>query len=198
MSIIEVAQGYGTEYRRKLDGNWGIVDVEDCINSARFLISMGAVDSKRIGIRGGSAGGYTTLSSLVKSNVFCAGASYYGVSDLRSLAKDTHKFESRYLDSLIGPYPENEEIYRSRSPLFNAEEISCPVILFQGLEDRIVPPNQSESMMKSLKERNVPVTYIEFEGEQHGFRKSETIKKALYSELKFYSQVFRFTITKPF
>ncbi len=190
--------GYGTKYRRQIDGNWGIVDVEDCINSARFLIGMGAVDSKRIGIRGGSAGGYTTLSSLVKSNVFCAGASYYGVSDLRSLAKDTHKFESRYLDSLIGPYPENEELYRSRSPLFNSEEISCPVILFQGLEDRIVPPNQSESMMKSLKERNVPVTYIEFEGEQHGFRKSETIKKALYSELKFYSQVFGFPITKPF
>ena len=190
--------GYGTKYRRQIDGNWGIVDVEDCINSARFLIGMGAVDSKRIGIRGGSAGGYTTLSSLVKSNVFCAGASYYGVSDLRSLAKDTHKFESRYLDSLIGPYPENEELYRSRSPLFNAEEISCPVILFQGLEDRIVPPNQSESMMKSLKERNVPVTYIEFQGEQHGFRKSETIKKALYSELKFYSQVFGFPITKPF
>ena len=190
--------GYGTEYRRQLDGNWGIVDVEDCINSARFLIDEGVVDSNRIGIRGGSAGGYTTLASLVKSDIFCAGASYYGVSDLRALAKDTHKFESRYLDSLIGPYPAAEELYKSRSPLFSADDISCPVILFQGLEDKIVLPNQSERMAESLRERNIPVTYIAFEGEQHGFRKSETIKKALYSELIFYSEVFEFPITKPF
>ncbi|MDE5104705.1 MAG: DUF829 domain-containing protein, partial [Trichodesmium sp. St19_bin2] len=144
-------------------------------------------------ISGGSAGGYTTLCALTFKDVFKAGASYYGVSDLEALATDTHKFESRYLDGLIGPYPEKKEIYKQRSPINFTESLSCPVIFFQGLEDKIVPPNQAEKMVEVLQQKGLPVAYVAFEGEQHGFRSSENIKRALDGEFYFYSRVFGFT-----
>ena len=191
------SSGYGTEYRRRLNGQWGIVDVDDCVNGARYLSSRGDVDGERMAIRGGSAGGYTTLSALTFRDVFKAGASYYGVSDLEALARDTHKFESRYLDTMIGPYPERRDLYVERSPIYHTERLSCPVILFQGLEDRIVPPNQAEMMLAALREKGVPVAYVSFEGEQHGFRRSENIKRALEAELYFYSRVFGFDLADP-
>jgi dipeptidyl aminopeptidase/acylaminoacyl peptidase len=184
--------GYGREYRRRLNGQWGIVDVDDCVNAASYLARTGKVDGKRLVIRGGSAGGYTTLCALTFRNVFRAGASYFGVGDVEGLAKDTHKFESRYLDSLIGPYPDRKDIYRERSPIHHVDRLSCPVIFFQGLEDAVVPPKQAEAMVESLRNRGVPVAYIPFEGEQHGFRKAGTIKRAFRAELYFYSKVLGF------
>jgi dipeptidyl aminopeptidase/acylaminoacyl peptidase len=186
--------GYGRAYRQRLDGQWGVVDVDDCVNGARFLVEQGAVDGDRLAIRGGSAGGYTTLCALTFRDVFKAGASYYGVSDLEALVKDTHKFESRYLDRLTGPYPESRDIYLERAPIQFVDRLSCPVIFFQGLEDRIVPPNQAEMMVDALRAKGVPVAYVPFEGEQHGFRRAETIKRALDGELYFYSKVFGFTL----
>lgn len=186
--------GYGREYRKRLDGQWGIVDVDDCVNCARYLIDRAEVNAERIIIRGGSAGGYTTLAALTFRDIFKAGASYYGVSDLEALAKDTHKFESRYLDSIVGPYPARRDIYLERSPINSVQRLSCPVIFFQGSEDMVVPPNQAEKMVNALREKVVPVAYILFEGEQHGFRKAENIKRALDAELYFYSRIFSFEL----
>lgn len=148
-------------------------------------------------IAGGSAGGYTTLCALTFRDVFKAGASYYGVSDLEALVRDTHKFESRYLDRLIGPYPERQDIYQERSPIYFTENLSCPVIFFQGLEDKVVPPNQAEMMVEALRAKGLPVAYVPFEGEQHGFRRSENIKRAIDGEFYFYSRVFRFELADP-
>ncbi|MFN4218584.1 MAG: S9 family peptidase [Candidatus Bipolaricaulia bacterium] len=186
--------GYGRAYRERLKGQWGVVDVDDCVNAAKYLIKQGLVDSERVAIRGGSAGGYTTLCALTFRKFFKAGASYFGVSDLEALDKDTHKFESRYNRSLIGPYPERHDLYYARSPIHFADRISCPVIFFQGLEDRVVPPSQSEMMVEALRKQGIPVAYIAFEGEQHGFRRAENIKRALEAELYFYSKVFGFEI----
>ncbi|MGK7921281.1 MAG: prolyl oligopeptidase family serine peptidase [Trichodesmium sp.] len=184
--------GYGREYQQRLKDNWGIVDVDDCVNGAKYLAKQGLVDSNRMAISGGSAGGYTTLCALTFKDVFKAGASYYGVSDLEALATDTHKFESRYLDGLIGPYPEKQEIYQERSPINFTDNLSCPVIFFQGLEDKVVPPNQAEKMVEALKQKGLPVAYVAFAEEQHGFRRSENIKRALDGEFYFYSRVFGF------
>ncbi len=184
--------GYGRDYRHRLYGGWGVIDVEDCVNGARHLAEAGRVDAERLIIRGSSAGGYTTLAALTFHDVFKAGASYYGIGELEALAKDTHKFESRYLDQLIGPYPQMKDLYAQRSPLNHAERLSCPVIFFQGLEDKVVPPNQAEMMATALKRKGIPVAHLAFEGEQHGFRKAETIRRTLEAELYFYSRVFDF------
>jgi dipeptidyl aminopeptidase/acylaminoacyl peptidase len=189
--------GYGTEYRRRLNGQWGVMDVDDCVNGALYLAQMGRVDGDRLIIKGGSAGGYTTLNALTFRDVFKAGASYYGVSDLETLAKDTHKFESRYLDSMVGPYPERQDLYRERSAINYTDRLSCPIIFFQGLEDKVVPPNQAETMVAALKEKGLPVAYIAFEGEQHGFRKAETIIRSTEAELYFYSKMLGFDLPTP-
>jgi dipeptidyl aminopeptidase/acylaminoacyl peptidase len=181
--------GYGRAYRRLLEGQWGVVDVEDCAAAAEFLVSTGRADPERLAIRGGSAGGFTTLAALAFTEVFKAGASHYGVAELESLARDTHKFESRYLDGLVGPYPERIDLYRERSPLNSAHQISCPVIFFQGLDDKVVPPNQAEQMVNALHERDLEVRYVTFEGEGHGFRKAENITRSLEEELAFYRRV---------
>jgi dipeptidyl aminopeptidase/acylaminoacyl peptidase len=188
--------GFGRAYRDRLHLNWGIVDVDDCINGANFLVAKGLVDDKRMVIRGGSAGGYTTLAALVFRDFFHGGASYYGVSDVAALARETHKFESRYLDWLIGPYPQAQEIYRERSPLYYADQLSKPVIFFQGAEDTIVPPNQAEILVETLRSKGKPVGYLVFSGEQHGFRKSATIQQCLDAELQFYAiEVFKINLT---
>lgn len=186
--------GYGRAYRERLQDNWGIVDVDDCVNGATYLVNRGVVDGDRLCIDGGSAGGYTTLAALTFRNVFKAGASYYGVSDLEALAKDTHKFESRYLDGLIGPYPDRLDLYQARSPIHHVDRLSCPVIFFQGDEDQIVPPNQAEMMVNALRAKGLPVAYVLYEGEQHGFRKAENIKRSLDGELYFYARVFGFDL----
>src|SRR5712691_794237 len=188
--------GYGRAYRERLNGAWGVVDVDDCCNGAKFLAARGEVDVNRLMIDGGSAGGYTTLCALVFRDAFKAGASYYGVSDLEALEKDTHKFEARYSDSLIGPYPERRDLYVARSPINFAANLACPVIFFQGLEDKVVPPNQAEMMVAALRQKGVPVAYVAFEGEQHGFRRAENIKRALDGELYFYSRVFGFDLAE--
>ncbi|MDP1570897.1 MAG: S9 family peptidase [Vicinamibacterales bacterium] len=185
--------GYGRAYRERLNGQWGIVDVADAVSAARHLVAEGLADPARLIIRGGSAGGYTTLAALAFHEVFKAGASYYGISDIEVLAHDTHKFESRYLDSLIGPYPAMRDVYRARSPLYATDGLNCALILFQGLEDKVVPPNQSERMADAVRAKGLPVAYIAFEGEQHGFRRAENIVRALESELYFYGAVFGFT-----
>jgi dipeptidyl aminopeptidase/acylaminoacyl peptidase len=184
--------GYGREYRQRLNHQWGIVDVDDCVNAAKYLVQQGKADKNRLAISGGSAGGYTTLAALTFKDTFKAGASHYGVSDLEALAKDTHKFEARYLDGLIGKYPEEKAIYQARSPIHFTDLLSCPVIFFQGLEDKVVPPNQAEMMVKAIKEKGIPVAYVPFEGEQHGFRRADNIKRALDGEFYFYSRVFGF------
>ena len=189
--------GFGRAYRERLKDKWGIVDVDDCANGARYLVGQGQVDGDRLMITGGSAGGYTTLCALTFRNTFNAGASHYGVSDAEALAKETHKFESRYLDGLMGPYPEKREIYIERSPINFTERLACPVIFFQGLEDKVVPPNQAERMVDALREKGIPVAYIPFEGEQHGFRQAKNIKRALDGELYFYSRVFGFELAEP-
>ncbi len=186
--------GYGREYRQRLYGNWGIVDVEDCINVAQYLVKEGKVDQEKLAISGGSAGGYTTLASLTFHDIFKAGASYYGISDLKALATDTHKFEARYLDQLIGKYPEDKSIYDARSPINHIEKLSCPVIFLQGLEDKVVPPNQAQMMFNALKDKGVQTYYVTFPDEQHGFRKAENIKKAIDSEFYFYSLVFGYQV----
>jgi dipeptidyl aminopeptidase/acylaminoacyl peptidase len=182
--------GYGRAYRQALDGLWGVADVEDCAAGARYLVSRGQADGARLAIRGGSAGGFTTLAALAFTDVFRAGASYYGVSDLEALARDTHKLESHYLDSLIGPYPDRRDLYRSRSPIHHVDRLSCPVIFFQGLEDKVVPPDQAERMVAALRRKGVPVEYVTFPDEQHGFRRAENISAALEAELGFYARVF--------
>jgi len=200
-AIVDVnyggSTGYGRAYRQRLNGAWGLVDVQDCINAARYLVDQGVVDGARMAIRGGSAGGYTTLAALTFHDEFAAGASYYGVSDLAALAEETHKFESRYLDNMIGPYPEREDLYRARSPIHFSEQLNCPVIFFQGLEDKVVPPDQAETMYQALKEKGVAVAYLPFEGEQHGFRRAENVQRTLDAELYFYSRVFGFALAEP-
>lgn len=188
--------GYGTAYRRALNGQWGIVDVEDCMAGAQYLVARGDVDGSKLAIRGGSAGGYTTLAAVTFHNLFAAGASHFGVADLEALAKDTHKFESRYLDRLVGPYPERADLYRARSPIHHTDKLSCPLILFQGLEDPVVPPNQAEMMVAAARQKGIPVAYVPFAGEQHGFRRAENIKRALEGELYFYSRIFRFPLSE--
>ena len=188
------SSGYGRAYRDALKGRWGIADVDDCVNGALFLVAQGKADAKRLAITGGSAGGYTTLCALTFQDTFKAGASHYGISDLEALAKDTHKFESRYLDSLIGPFPEQRSLYVERSPIHFTDRLSCPMILFQGLEDKVVPPNQAEKMVQAVRAKGLPVAYLTFEGEQHGFRKAENIKRVLEAELYFYSKVFQFEL----
>ncbi len=189
--------GYGRGYRERLRGQWGVVDVDDCINGARYLVARGLADGRRLAIRGGSAGGYTTLCALTFRSAFGAGASHYGISDLETMDQETHKFESRYLRGLIGPYPERRDLYRARSPIHFIDRLSCPLILFQGLEDKIVPPNQAERMFEAVRARGLPVAYIAFAGEQHGFRRAETIKRALEAELYFYAKIFGFEPAEP-
>jgi dipeptidyl aminopeptidase/acylaminoacyl peptidase len=185
--------GYGRAYRERLDGQWGVVDVQDVVAAARDLVARGKADPERLAIRGGSAGGYTTLAALTFTDTFKAGASYYGISDLEVLARDTHKFESRYTDSLLGPYPAQQALYRQRSPIHFVDRLGCALILFQGLEDKVVPPNQSAMMAEAVRAKGLPVAYVTFAGEQHGFRKAETQVRALEAELYFYGKVFGFT-----
>ena len=198
MGVVDVnyggSTGYGREYRKRLNDQWGIVDVQDCANATRYLASRGQADRQRLGIRGGSAGGYTTLCALAFTNTFKVGASYFGVSDLELLAKDTHKFESRYLDKLVGPYPERRDIYRARSPIDHVDGISSALILFQGLEDKVVPPDQSEKIFEAVKAKGLPVAYIAYDWEQHGFRRAENIKRSYEAELYFYSKIFQFNL----
>ncbi len=189
--------GYGRAYRQRLYGQWGVMDVDDCVNGARYLVESGKVDGGRLIITGGSAGGYTTLCALTFRDVFKAGASHFGIGDLETFAKDTHKFESRYTESLVGPYPARRDLYVERSPIHFIDRLACPFILFQGAEDKIVPPDQSRRMYEVVKAKGLPVAYLEFEGEQHGFRKAENIKRALDAELYFYSQVFGFQVADP-
>ncbi len=185
--------GYGRRYRQRLAGAWGVVDVDDCCSGAAHLADRGIVDPARMAIRGGSAGGYTTLAALVFRDVFTAGASYYGVADAELLARDTHKFESRYLDGLIGPYPAAVDTYRERSPIHHLDRLNCPVILLQGADDKVVPPNQAYDMADALRSKGLPVALIVFDGEGHGFRRAENIIRAQEAELSFYGQVFGFT-----
>ena len=191
------SSGYGRAYRERLNGNWGVVDVDDCVNGARYLVERGEVDGHRLAIRGGSAGGYTTLCALTFRDAFKAGASHYGIGDLEALARDTHKFESRYLDRLIGPYPNRRDLYVERSPIHFTDRLNCAMILFQGLDDKVVPPNQAEKMFEAVRAKKLPVAYLAFEGEQHGFRKAENIKRVLEAELYFYSKVFGFELAEP-
>ena len=188
------SSGYGRRYRERLKSNWGVVDTVDCINAARYLVRRGDVDPDRLAVRGGSAGGYTTLNALTRHDVFAAGASYFGLADLEAFGSGgTHKFESRYLDGLVGPYPEAAELYRERSPINHVSAISCPVILFQGLEDAIVPPEQAEIIVAALERKGLPHAYLAFEGEQHGFRTAGALVRTLEAELYFYGRVFGFT-----
>ncbi|HEX3884290.1 MAG TPA: prolyl oligopeptidase family serine peptidase [Stellaceae bacterium] len=196
IAVVDVdyrgSTGYGRAYRDRLEGAWGVADVEDCVAAARHAAAAGLADPERAVITGGSAGGYTVLAALAGSDTFRGGASYYGVSDVAALARDTHKFESRYLDWLIGPYPAEEALYRERSPLTRADKITRPVIFFQGADDKIVPPNQTEMMVDALRRRGIPTGYLLFAGEGHGFRRAENVKRALDAELYFYAElVFR-------
>ncbi len=196
IAVVDVnyggSTGYGTEYRRRLNGMWGVVDVQDCANAARHLVQEGLVDPERLAITGGSAGGFTTLACLAFTNVFHAGISHFGVSDLGALARETHKFESRYLDSMIGPYPAEAALYDQRSPLKSADRIACPVLFLQGLNDKIVLPNQAEMMVEALKGRGIPVAYLPFAGEEHGFRQAHNIMAAIQAETYFLSRLFGF------
>jgi dipeptidyl aminopeptidase/acylaminoacyl peptidase len=201
IAILDVnyggSTGYGRAYRERLYGEWGVVDVDDCCAGATHLAGRGRVDAARLAIRGGSAGGYTTLACLAFRKVFAAGASHYGISDCEVLVQDTHKFEARYLDALIGPYPERRDLYIERSPLHHLEGLDRPVIFFQGLDDKVVPPNQAEMLFDALRRRGVPTAYVPFEGEQHGFRKAENIQRALEGELYFFARVFGFAPSDP-
>ena len=188
---------YGRAYRQRLNGNWGVVDVNDCANAAQYLVKQGLVDGKRLAIRGGSAGGYTTLAALAFTEVFHAGASHFGIGDLEIFTGDTHKFESRYCTSLVGPFPAKRELYQQRSPINALDKMNVPLILFQGLEDKIVPPNQSEMMFDALKRKGIPVAYVPFEGEQHGFRQAKNIKRSLDGELYFYGKIFGVELAEP-
>jgi dipeptidyl aminopeptidase/acylaminoacyl peptidase len=195
-AIVDVnyggSSGYGRAYRQRLNGKWGVVDVDDCINAARHLVDEGMVDPDRISITGGSAGGYTTLLSLTKRHFYNAGASHFGIGDLELFIKETHKFESRYCDLLVGPYPERADIYRDRSAVHFAGGLECPVILFQGLEDKVVPPSQAEEFVAVCKTKKLPYAYVAFEGEQHGFRQEKNIRRSIEGELYFLSQIFDF------
>jgi dipeptidyl aminopeptidase/acylaminoacyl peptidase len=200
-AIVDVdyggSTGHGRAYRERLRGTWGITDVDDCVNAAQHLAGQGLVDGRRMAIRGGSAGGYTTLAALTFRDVFAAGASYYGVADLEGLARETHKFESRYLDGLIGPYPAARDVYLARSPVHHTDRLATPMIIFQGLEDKVVPPSQAEAMVAALERKRVPYAYVPFEHEQHGFRRAENIKRSLDAELYFYGRIFGFAPADP-
>lgn len=184
--------GYGRDYRERLKGQWGVVDVQDAVDCVEYLAETGRVDRNKVAIRGSSAGGYTVLAALTFHDVFRAGASLYGIGDLETLAADTHKFESRYLDNLVGPYPEQKSLYRERSPIRHIEQLNCPVIFLQGLKDKVVPPNQAEAMVAALHDKQIPVSYVTFAEEAHGFRQAPNIRRALEAELYFYSRVFHF------
>ena len=197
IAVVDVdyrgSTGYGRRYRRALDGAWGVADVEDCVAAARFLAERGDVDPARLMIRGGSAGGFTVLAALAFHDTFAAGASRYGIADLEALAADTHKFESRYLDRLVGPYPEARDTYRARSPIHHLDGFDAPMIVLQGDEDLIVPPAQAEMIVQALEAKGVPVAYLLFEGEQHGFRQADNIVAALEAELAFFGRILGFT-----
>jgi dipeptidyl aminopeptidase/acylaminoacyl peptidase len=188
------SSGMGRAYRQRLNGQWGVVDTDDCVNGARYLVARGDVNEDHLAITGGSAGGYTTLCALTFHDTFKAGASHFGVSDLETLAKDTHKFESRYLDRMVGPYPERKDLYHDRSPIHFTHKLSRPMILFQGLDDPIVPPAQAQTMFEAVRAKELPVAYLAFPGEQHGFRKAENLRRALEGELYFYSKIFGFEL----
>ncbi len=196
IAVVDVnyggSTGYGTAFRNLLRGQWGVVDTQDCIAAALHLAAAGAVDSQRLVIKGGSAGGYTTLCALTGSDVFAAGISRYGVADLEALARDTHKFEARYLDGLIGPWPEQADLYRERSPIWRTDQLRTPMIVLQGTEDRVVPQSQSEQVVAALADAGVPHAYLLFEGEGHGFRRGPNIVAALEAELSFLGQVLGF------
>ena len=187
------SSGYGRAYRTRLNGSWGVVDVDDCIHAARYLVEQGAADGSRVSITGGSAGGFTVLLSLTKRDFYDAGASHFGIGDLELFIKETHKFESHYCDTLIGPYPERADLYRDRSAVYFADNLKRPVILFQGLEDKIVPPSQAEEFVAVCKNKKLPYAYVAFEGEQHGFRKKENIRRLIEGELFFLSRIFGFS-----
>jgi dipeptidyl aminopeptidase/acylaminoacyl peptidase len=184
--------GYGREYRKRLHGRWGIVDVEDCVAAARHLVETGRADPNRLVIEGGSAGGYTTLCALVFTDVFAAGVNHFGVTDLETFARDTHKFEARYMDLLVGPYPEQKDLYEERSPTHHFDRLSCPVLTYQGLDDRVVPPSQSEQLVEALERKGLPYAYLAFEGEGHGFRRRESILRVPEATLYFLSRIFGF------
>ncbi|HEX2175519.1 MAG TPA: S9 family peptidase [Nocardioidaceae bacterium] len=186
--------GYGRAYREQLKGRWGVVDVDDCVAAARWLAEHGRVDGDRLCIRGGSAGGFTTLAALAFHDIFSAGANHFGVADLEALTQETHKFESRYLDGLVGPYPQRRDLYVERSPIHHIDSFDTPLAVFQGLEDAVVPPAQSEMIVDALRAKGVPVAYLPFEGEQHGFRQAGNVRRALDAELSFYAQVFGFAL----
>jgi dipeptidyl aminopeptidase/acylaminoacyl peptidase len=186
--------GFGRSYRNLLRDSWGVADVEDCEAAARWLAAQGRVDPDRLCIRGGSAGGFTTLAAMATGDTFAVGASHFGVADLEALALETHKFESRYLDRLVGPYPERRDLYVERSPIHHLEGFDRPLIVLQGLEDEVVPPAQSEMIVAALRDRRVPVAYVAFEGEQHGFRQAANIRRALDAELSFYGQILGFEL----
>jgi dipeptidyl aminopeptidase/acylaminoacyl peptidase len=189
--------GYGRRFRRALDDAWGIADVDDCIGAAMHLVERGDADVDRLAIRGGSAGGYTTLCALTFHDLFTVGATLYGVADLEALARDTHKFESRYLDGLVGAYPERQDVYVERSPIHHTDRLQCPLIIFQGLEDVIVPPSQAEMMVEALRRKGLPFAYLAFEGEQHGFRQAANIKRVVEAELSFYARIFGIDLSAP-
>ena len=195
-AIVDVdyggSNGYGRDYRKRLEGEWGVVDVDDCVAAAQFLVDRGEVDPNRLIIRGGSASGFTTLAALAFRDVFRAGATYFGIGNLEAFQVETHKFESRYTDRLVGPWPQSKALYRERSPIFSADRISVPVLVLQGLDDKIVPPSEAERIVDALWERHIPHAYIAYEGEDHGFRKSENVIGSFEAELSFYGQVFRF------
>lgn len=191
--------GYGRAYRMRLNGMWGITDTADCINAAKYLVAERLADGSRLLITGGSAGGYTTLCALTQHDDFAAGASYFGISDLEPFAKPggTHKFESQYEHTMIGPYPEAAELYRQRSPIHFVDRISAPMLILQGAEDEVVPPAQAELMVDALEAKHLPYAYLLFEGEQHGFRKAETIVASCEAELSFYAQILGFEPAGP-
>jgi dipeptidyl aminopeptidase/acylaminoacyl peptidase len=196
IGVIDVnyggSTGYGRDYRERLRGQWGVVDVEDAVSAVESLVTAGKADGARLAIRGGSAGGWTTLAALTRTKVFSAGASYFGVAELLQFVADTHDFESRYIDSLIGPLPEAHDLYVERAPLSHVDDVSCPVLLLQGAEDKIVPPSQAEMFRDALARKGIPYAYLLFEGEQHGFRRAENQIASLEAELSFYGQVFGF------
>ncbi|OZM81085.1 S9 family peptidase [Pseudonocardia sp. MH-G8] len=199
VAVVDVdyggSTGYGRAYRQELLGEWGVIDVADCLAAARHLAEQGRVDGERLCIRGGSAGGFTVLAALAREDTpFAAGADHFGVADLAALAADTHKFESRYLDRLVGPYPEARDVYEQRSPIHHVDRFTRPLIVLQGAEDEVVPPNQSEMIVDALRAKGTPVAYLLFDGEQHGFRRAENIRRALDAELSFYAQVLGFDL----
>jgi dipeptidyl aminopeptidase/acylaminoacyl peptidase len=191
------SSGYGREYRKRLEGSWGIVDVDDCVAGAQALAARGIVDPARFAIEGGSASGFTALAALAFRDVFRAGVSYFGIGNLAAFTAETHKFESRYVDGLVGPYPAARAVYEARSPIFHADAIRCPVLVLQGLDDRIVPPAEAERIVAALRGNGVPHAYIAFEGEDHGFRKAASLLRSIQAELAFYGAVFGFVPADP-